>query len=157
MGEGRGVYRVLVGRPEGKRPLGRPRRRWEGNIKLDLREIMGGTIAAGLFALFIGYNVKPWNVTSASFCCIAVECRSNVLCMYCNLQVTAAVWGNYIRHGKKLRAEIAQSIQRLLDDRMIGIRLPVGAGNFSLRHHVQTGSGAHPASYPMSTGVLSLG
>jgi hypothetical protein len=39
MGEGRGVYRVLVGRPEGKRPLGRPRHRWEDNIKLDLREI----------------------------------------------------------------------------------------------------------------------
>jgi hypothetical protein len=39
MGEGRGVYRVLVGRPEGKRLLGRPRRRWEDNIKLDLREI----------------------------------------------------------------------------------------------------------------------
>jgi hypothetical protein len=38
MGEGRGVYRVLVGRPEDKRPLGRPRRRWEDNIKLDLRE-----------------------------------------------------------------------------------------------------------------------
>jgi hypothetical protein len=39
MGERRGVYRVLVGRPEGKRPLGRPRRRWEDNIKLDLREM----------------------------------------------------------------------------------------------------------------------
>jgi hypothetical protein len=38
-GEGRGAYRVLVGRPEGKRPLGRPRRRWEDNIKMDLREI----------------------------------------------------------------------------------------------------------------------
>jgi hypothetical protein len=38
MGEGRGVYRVLVGKPEGKRPLGRPRHRWEDNIKLDLRE-----------------------------------------------------------------------------------------------------------------------
>jgi len=38
MGEGRGVYsRVLVGRPEGKRPLGRPRRRWEDNINMDLR------------------------------------------------------------------------------------------------------------------------
>ena len=36
MGEGRGVYRVLVGKPEGKRPLGRPRRRWEDNIKMDL-------------------------------------------------------------------------------------------------------------------------
>jgi hypothetical protein len=37
--EGRVVYRVLVGRTEGKRPLGRPRRRWEDNIKMDLREI----------------------------------------------------------------------------------------------------------------------
>jgi hypothetical protein len=40
MGERRGVYRVLIGRPEGKRPLGRPRRRGEDNIKMDLREIM---------------------------------------------------------------------------------------------------------------------
>jgi hypothetical protein len=39
MGEGRGVYRVLVLRPEGKRPLGRRRRRWRDNIKLDLMEI----------------------------------------------------------------------------------------------------------------------
>ena len=36
MGERRGVYRVLVGRPEGKRPLGRPWRRWEDNIKMDI-------------------------------------------------------------------------------------------------------------------------
>jgi hypothetical protein len=36
MGEGRGVYRVLVGRSKGKRPLGRPRHRWEDNIKMDL-------------------------------------------------------------------------------------------------------------------------
>jgi hypothetical protein len=39
MGEGRGVHRVLVGKPECKRPLGRPRRSWEDNIKMDLREI----------------------------------------------------------------------------------------------------------------------
>jgi hypothetical protein len=38
-GEGKGAYRVSVGRPEGKRPLGRPRRRWEDNIKMDLGEI----------------------------------------------------------------------------------------------------------------------
>jgi hypothetical protein len=45
MGEGSDVYRVLIGRPEGKRPPGRPRRRWEDNIKMDLREIWidGGT------------------------------------------------------------------------------------------------------------------
>jgi hypothetical protein len=42
-GEGRGVYRISVERPEGKRPLGRPRCRWEYNIKVDLREIgIGG-------------------------------------------------------------------------------------------------------------------
>jgi hypothetical protein len=39
VGEGRGVYGVLVGKPEGKRPLGRRRCRWEDNIKIDLREI----------------------------------------------------------------------------------------------------------------------
>ena len=36
------MHRVLVGRPEGKRPLGRLRRRWEGNIKMDLQEVGGG-------------------------------------------------------------------------------------------------------------------
>jgi hypothetical protein len=41
MGEGRGVYRVLVGKPEGKRPLGRPRHRWEDNIKMDLQDVGG--------------------------------------------------------------------------------------------------------------------
>jgi len=42
MGERRGVYRVWVGKPEGKRPLGRPRRRWEDNIKMDLQEVRCG-------------------------------------------------------------------------------------------------------------------
>jgi hypothetical protein len=42
MGEDRGVYRVLVGKPEGKRPLKRPRRRWENNIKMDFQEVGGG-------------------------------------------------------------------------------------------------------------------
>ena len=42
MEEGRGVHKVLVGKPEGKRPLGRPRRRWEDNIKLDLQELGRG-------------------------------------------------------------------------------------------------------------------
>ena len=41
MGQGRGVHRVLVGKPEGKRPLGRPRRRWEDNIKMGLQEVSG--------------------------------------------------------------------------------------------------------------------
>ncbi|KAJ4435492.1 hypothetical protein ANN_18108 [Periplaneta americana] len=46
MGESRNAYRVLVGKPEGKRPLGRPRRRWEDNIKMDLREV--------------GYDDRDW-------------------------------------------------------------------------------------------------
>jgi hypothetical protein len=40
-GEERGVHRVLVGKPKGKRPLGRPRRRWEYNIKMDVQEVGG--------------------------------------------------------------------------------------------------------------------
>jgi len=39
MWERRGLYRVLMGKPEGKRPLGRPRHRWEDNIKMDLKEV----------------------------------------------------------------------------------------------------------------------
>ena len=42
MGEKRVVHRVLVGKPEGKRPLGRPRRRWQDNIKMDFQEVVGG-------------------------------------------------------------------------------------------------------------------
>jgi len=44
MGEGRGVYRILVGKPEGRRPLGRPRRRWEDNIRMDLGEVECGCV-----------------------------------------------------------------------------------------------------------------
>ena len=51
MGEDRGVYRVLVGKNEVKRPLGRPRRRWEDNIKMDLQEV------GGLLGDWIGSNL----------------------------------------------------------------------------------------------------
>jgi hypothetical protein len=44
MGEERNVYRVLMGRPEGKRPLGRPRRKWENGIRMKLREIHWGSV-----------------------------------------------------------------------------------------------------------------
>jgi hypothetical protein len=53
MGEGRNVYRVLVGKPEGKRPLGRPWRRWEDGIKMGLTEIVGG-VWSGFTWLRIG-------------------------------------------------------------------------------------------------------
>jgi hypothetical protein len=44
MGEASGAYKILVARPEGRRPLARPRRRWEDNIKMDLREIGFGDV-----------------------------------------------------------------------------------------------------------------
>jgi len=44
MGERSGIYRVLVGQPEGMRPLGRPRHRWEDNIKMDLQEVGCGSM-----------------------------------------------------------------------------------------------------------------
>jgi hypothetical protein len=53
MGERRGVHSVLVGKPEGKRPLGRPRRRWEDNIKIDFQEV-GGLVVTGWSWLRIG-------------------------------------------------------------------------------------------------------
>jgi hypothetical protein len=57
MGEGRGAYRILVGRPEGRRPLVRPRRRWEDNIEMDLKKVrwMAWT---GLIWLMIGTGVR---------------------------------------------------------------------------------------------------
>jgi len=51
-GGGERVYRVLVGKPEGKRPLGRPKRRWEDNIKMDLQEV--GVMGTGWSWLRIG-------------------------------------------------------------------------------------------------------
>jgi hypothetical protein len=56
VGEGRNVYRVLVGKPEGKRPLGRPRRRWEDGIKMDLKEIGWGGVLSGFTWLRIGID-----------------------------------------------------------------------------------------------------
>jgi hypothetical protein len=54
MGENRGVHRMLVGKPEGKRSLGRPRRRWEDNIKMDLQE--AGEGSWGLDGFGSGYG-----------------------------------------------------------------------------------------------------
>jgi hypothetical protein len=54
MGEGRNMYRVLMGKPEGKRPLERPRSRWEDGIKMDLTEIGWGGVWSGFSWLRIG-------------------------------------------------------------------------------------------------------
>jgi hypothetical protein len=67
MEEGMSVYKVLVGMPEGKRPLGRPRRRWEDNIKMDLREIGMGVDNRFLLAQkspiasICEYDNEPWD------------------------------------------------------------------------------------------------
>jgi hypothetical protein len=53
MGKTKGVYRVLVGKPEGKRPLGKPRRRWQDNIKMSLQKV-GKGVWTGLSWLRIG-------------------------------------------------------------------------------------------------------
>ena len=55
-GERRGVYRVLVGKPEGKRPLGKPRRRWEDNIKMGLQEVRCG----GMDWIELAQNRYSW-------------------------------------------------------------------------------------------------
>jgi hypothetical protein len=52
MGESRGVYRILVGKPEGKRPLGRPRHRWEDGIKMDLQEVGCG----GMYWIYVAQD-----------------------------------------------------------------------------------------------------
>jgi len=56
MGEVRGVHRVLVRKPEGKRPLGRPRRRWEENIKMDLQEVQCG----GMYWIDLAQDKDRW-------------------------------------------------------------------------------------------------
>jgi hypothetical protein len=56
MGERRGAYRGLLGRPEGRRPLGRPRRRWEDNIKMDLQEVGWG----GLDWIYMALDRDRW-------------------------------------------------------------------------------------------------
>jgi hypothetical protein len=63
-------------------------------------------------------------------------------------------FANYIRdRGTSVCIETKQQVMGWA----IGVQFPAGAGNFSLRHRVQTGSGAHPASYPMGIGGLFLG
>ena len=91
MGDRRGVYMVLVGKPEGKRPLGRPRRRWEDNIKMDLQEVGCGDMDWMVLAqdrdrwrALVNVVMKlrvPWNVGKfLSSCKLVSFSRRTLLC-----------------------------------------------------------------------------
>ena len=67
MGEERGVYRVLVGKPEGKRPLGRPRRRWVDNIMMDLQEVGCG------YMDWIGLDRDRWRTLVSAVMNLGVQ------------------------------------------------------------------------------------
>jgi hypothetical protein len=92
MGEGRGVYSVLVGRPEGKRPLGRPRRRWEDNIKMDLRKI--GIDGANW--IHLAQDRVQWR----AFVSTAMNLRVPYRKKYClTSRVTIIFSNNILHHG----------------------------------------------------------
>ncbi|KAJ4434142.1 hypothetical protein ANN_16462 [Periplaneta americana] len=96
MGESRNAYRVLVGRPEGKRPLGRPRRRWEDNIKMDLREV--------------GYDDRDWiNLAQAGLCEGGNEPPGSLKAI-CNCQkkVAALVNSEYFQSPLRGRGDVTR-------------------------------------------------
>jgi hypothetical protein len=68
-----------------------------------------------------------------------------------SLTVTGLHFKTYIRVGENRDSSVSIVTGYGLDDRMIRVRFPAGAGNLSFRHHVQIGSGAHPSSYPMGS------
>jgi hypothetical protein len=80
MGEGGNVYRVLVGKPEGKRPLGRPRRRWEDGIKMDLTEIGWG----GVEWIQLAQDRDRWRAV------VSAVMNTRSLCPRCHSGVRAA-------------------------------------------------------------------
>ena len=89
MGGDRGVYRVLVGKPEGKRPLGRPRRRWVDNIRLDLQEVgceymdwIGLAQDRDRWRTFVSAVMNlwvPWNAENFLTSCKPVSCSRRIL------------------------------------------------------------------------------
>jgi hypothetical protein len=92
MGVGRGVYRVLVGRSEAYRPLGRPRRRWDDNIKIDLREIgIDGRTGFGWL----------WIASKAGFCENGNEPSGSIkkAGYFLTSRVTISFSNNVLHHG----------------------------------------------------------
>jgi hypothetical protein len=84
---------------------------------------------------------------------MANQSVSDLICGVC--LVRGCIWSSRVQHSfsdLSRDSSVGIATDYGLDDRMIGVRFPVGAGNLSLRHRVQTGSGTHPASYPVGTG-----
>ena len=94
MGEGRGVYWILVGKPKGKRPLGRPRCRWENNIKMDLQEVGCG----GMNWIFIKikYTINPSNAQLNPICHLLALLRAHHIIHVSRIRVR----NNSIFHNK---------------------------------------------------------
>jgi hypothetical protein len=77
------------------------------------------------------------------------------------LLIAFSVWSSFFTYacscGKSRNSSVGIVADYGMDDRMIGVRIPTGAGNFSFHHRIQTGTGAHPASYSVGTRVSFLG
>jgi hypothetical protein len=102
MGERRGVYRALVGKPEGRRPLGRPRRRWEDNIKIDLREV-GWGVWTGSIWLRIG--------TGGSSCKCGYEPSDSINAgNFLSSSGGFSFSGRTLLHGVSILAELGASL-----------------------------------------------
>jgi hypothetical protein len=95
MGEERNLYKVLVGKPEGKRPVGRPRRRWEAGIRMDIREI--GLGWCGLYSTVSGQG-------PVAGCCDCEDEPSGS----CATELVKFIW-----HSPKMKCRVAQSVQCL--------------------------------------------
>jgi hypothetical protein len=93
MGEGGGVHRVLVGRPESKRPLGRPRHRWDDNIKMDLRKIW----ISGVNWIQLAQDRVQWQAFVNTVMNLQVHKESG---MYLTSWMTISFSNNILHHGE---------------------------------------------------------
>jgi hypothetical protein len=129
------VYKVLVGKPEGKRPLGRPRRRWEDEVRMDLKKIgLGG---CGLDSTVSGQGPV------AGCCECGIEPSGS-----CATELVSLVRVDVCEPGSSVSILSGYG----LEDREIEVRSPAEAKDFSFILCVQTDCGAHPASYTVGTG-----
>jgi hypothetical protein len=119
IGKIRNMYKILVVKPLMKRLPGTLKRRWEDNIKMNLRKT--GCLVRRI-------------ISDGGIWCVEHLVSATIMLSRDNSVTIATDYG--------------------LDDWMIGVRILAGAGNFSLHHHVQTSSGANPASCPTGTGLF---